>query len=845
LFTATPVRNDENKFLIDSRYVFTYSFQQAETDSYIRNVGFELFQSEENIDPVISFANKVFTRYQQYIEHYGCNINEVKVLIRCGGSEDIKSMVNALKDRISVVGIHERFTNRSEDNCLTNQVPEDIRTSDIVFWVHQFKLIEGIDNYQFSLLGIYETLPDPRALVQQIGRIIRQGEHPKEALVMMWEDEIHQKEWWHSYLEYERLTYLNPLEMLFKYEEYYESVKEAHPSTVYLDKKYLRRFSITQDEGLEGKLKKYQIPRKANIYETTRNNDDTEMNVNVLIQKIKEEFNESDILVLDDFHDQNKLLGGIVYSKYENSAILVNESFLEIKIGIIFFRILGNKLYLYDSNYFVPSPIKKYWKRVAASQLKKLFYEDSQFSSMTIQNGNITFNSFNRMIVNSQDVSRMVPDVTDKFNLCTTLIGNKQRQKGIPSLRRYVGFSNARISQDSNNISLALYIKWLEEVDNAINNPHHIDHAIFNRFAAVTDIPSTTTPVSILFHFDEKGTLMTDYGSLTELDQEFYKVKDGNFTLLWDGNSYNIQISFSLDTGLYNLQYIDNEQEPKLFFVDKKKNQLMDWINGEQSFQIIVEGNECRYFKGNFYKVGVPEDYSWLSNMLDENDLIFPTRSKIVTEKGKMNPTVNLTMWDANSLFFLVAQKGSNIRNDSQLKILLRNADYIVCTDLQTEIADFITISESTKTICFIHCKAGDSKLSASAFQEVCGQIIKNLDYVNSSSERIPSNITYWDSEWKHTKYKVIVGRKLYNPGNLLAEDIWKKLKNIQQDPDSKTYVIALMGDAFSQDRYVSEKRKRFRIQKPELIQIDYILNQTALAVERAQAKFLVAFNKL
>lgn len=52
------------------------------------------------------------------------------------------------------------------------------------------------------------------------------------------------------------------------------------------------------------------------------------------------------------------------------------------------------------------------------------------------------------------------------------------------------------------------------------------------------------------------------------------------------------------------------------------------------------------------------------------------------------------------------------------------------------------------------------------------------------------------------------------------------------------------MGDAFSKEKYETEKRKDFNKQAPELIQIDYILNQTALAVERAQAKLMVACNK-
>ncbi|WP_323480932.1 hypothetical protein, partial [Acinetobacter baumannii] len=272
---------------------------------------------------------------------------------------------------------------------------------------------------------------------------------------------------------------------------------------------------------------------------------------------------------------------------------------------------------------------------------------------------------------------------------------------------------------------------------------------------------------------------------------------------------------------------------------------LLDWLNEEQEFQIIVERNEHRYYMGTFYKVGVPAEYSWLTIILDENELVLPRGLKKVNEKGNAKATTNKVMWDVNSLFYLVAQKGANIINTSNLKSLLTNAEYVICTDLKREIADFITISEATKTICFIHCKAGNSRLSASAFQEVCGQVIKNLDYVNPNSERIPYDIATWNGDWSHKSYKVTLSRRIHNPGGLSSENIWEKLKTIQNDPESKTYVIALMGDAFSKTKYLSQKRRNLSKQEPEVIQIDYILNQTAIAVGRAQAEFIVAFNKL
>ncbi|AWX23299.1 hypothetical protein CXF51_22390 [Bacillus subtilis subsp. subtilis] len=125
-------------------------------------------------------------------------------------------------------------------------------------------------------------------------------------------------------------------------------------------------------------------------------------------------------------------------------------------------------------------------------------------------------------------------------------------------------------------------------------------------------------------------------------------------------------------------------------------------MNEEQAFQIIVEGNTYRYFKGDFYKTGIPSDYNWLEDFFDEYELALPTSTKKINEKGKkeIGTKSYKSMWDPNSLFYLVAKKGENITNTSTIKTLLQEADYIICTDLQSEIADFITISE--KQIQFV-----------------------------------------------------------------------------------------------------------------------------------------------
>lgn len=845
LFTATPIRNDNNRFQIDTDFTYTYSFDAAKSQGIIRDVEFE--KMNFGID-IKEFVEQMYIKYIEYIQEGSFNEEEVKCIIRCGSAEEIRTVVEELKDKVSVIGIHESFNN-SNNELLVENVPDSIRTSPVRFWIHQNKLIEGIDDYQFSILGIYEPLSDPRSLIQQVGRIIRKSNDSRKAIILLEEDKTYQIDWWKSYIEYERLISLNPEEIVFKYHDYFMKVKEANPSTIYLDRKFLKRFSIDSEEQIEERIKKYQLPKKTNVFESIENIENVESYISELIEKITNEFNNSDFLVLEKISIVDDQAVCIAYSRYENSSVLVNDSFLEIKLEIAVFRILQNKLYYYSSHQFIPPCIFDDWKKVRATQLKKILSYDSHISSVTIQNGSINYNNFNKMTVNSQDVSTMVPDVSDKFNLCTTLVGSKKKDMRTPTIRSYIGFSNARISQGTEYIILSSYLNWLEELDMTLTSRMHGEHGIFNRFAPLTDIPTEVTPKSILLQSSAEDVhLITSYETSTELDQLFYTVKNSKFNLKWDGSLFEMEIKFSLKESKYILNFTQDAIEPNVYISRKNKNKisLLDWLNEEQAFQVIIKGNTHRYFMGNFYKIGVPSDYSWLNNFFDEIEIDLPTRTKKINEKGKKEGAHKpyKSMWDANSLFYLVANKGENISNVSRVKSLLEDADYVICTDLQTEIADFITISETTNTVCFFHCKAGKSKLSASAFQEVCGQIVKNLDYVNKGSERNPKN-SYWDEEWDNKYYKVKTNRKILNPDNLTAEEIWRKLKEVQNIPDSKTYVVALIGDAFSMSKYLIEKNKEHGKQKAEVIQIDYLLNQTAVAVQRAQAEFILSFNKL
>ncbi len=99
----------------------------------------------------------------------------LRVIVRCEDAEQIKSIVPILLARgRTAIGIHETF-GKSDGKRYVKEVPDpSIETAQ--FWVHQNKLMEGLDDPAFRLIAIFGRFTNARNLVQQVGRVIRNPE---------------------------------------------------------------------------------------------------------------------------------------------------------------------------------------------------------------------------------------------------------------------------------------------------------------------------------------------------------------------------------------------------------------------------------------------------------------------------------------------------------------------------------------------------------------------------------------------------------------------------------------------------------------------------------------------
>ncbi len=92
---------------------------------------------------------------------------------------------------------------------------------------------------------------------------------------------------------------------------------------------------------------------------------------------------------------------------------------------------------------------------------------------------------------------------------------------------------------------------------------------------------------------------------------------------------------------------------------------------------------------------------------------------------------------------------------------------------------------------------------------------------------------------WEKKNYGVTIDRRVINKDGKSARGIWELLKEIQLRTESINNVIAFVGTSFSKKYYNKEITRFF---EARAAQIDYILLETALAVERVNARFIVLY---
>lgn len=857
LFTATPFRNDLKPFDISEEFIYPYRYLDGVKDCYLREVEFKSESREKDDD---SFLNKIFAHYK--FKFGAFTKDSPKLIIRCSQRSTIIRLTNKIKKdfkSIEVLSIHESFKTSKEAHLISS-VPRQTTKHNAKVWIHQNKLLEGIDDNQFKMLAIYDDFKNDRALIQQIGRLVRvaQTNENFKAYVIDFSNGRHEKIW-NNYLEFDKVLDKSSFKpMSDKILEKFYGIGEDYE---YLLDGFKKKFDFNSNQ-LPDNIK---IPLRTNFIQKNKNFD-----LNEFKEFISEKLEEDD----KRFIHEELTFGKTKVQVYFCLNISLSpylEDYYSINIGnelIVFFE-LNNILSYFDSTGFLPIGEEDLGlgKVKETNFFKRLFNEEknSVISSVSLKNSNLGTNSIRTHSISANSIDNTISYLDDKSQIVSTASGkhkklvkkSKETEKSVEdtnitqNISRYVGLTKGRVSQRGEWVELDEYVDWVNSIHTIMNNKKLDPKNTFQRYSESVNTVKLTNPKHILLDI---GEIHNDFKLVSDLTISGIKYKKNEPVIIDDvcsevnaGSSanlfeFNIKISDDINVNL-NLTYdatkktynisgdkLDQYYQPN---TNAQFSTITKFLNSRQSFKIIPEEPNVIYAYGEFYKVHSNYGKGFKEENFNLKDIIISIKemNSVISEKG-IDKTLNNKTWVKDSLFGILDNLGKN----TELAKYVNKPDLVVFDDMGSEIADVIYGYESTveSKIIFVHAKCGSgTKYSASALQEVTSQATKNIVYLNSYNQLPKSRIHKWNGKWKSKG--LVVDKRIRKP-NINGKETVERLNKIIQNPNSTKEVWLVLGKTLERKEVIEALKKN----TPEAVQATLLLHSTLQSVGTVNAKLKV-----
>lgn len=789
LFTATPLRNDKVLFDIDTEYRYAYSYQDAFSAEYICPVAFFPISNyhEMDIHEKALFIKGLYKRENK------------KIIIRMKNKDQISALCDELnKDRKNfAIAFHSDFKSDSYRTCKGS----DIRSlhQNYKVFIHSDMLIEGIDINSLKSLVLFDRFDNTKSFVQQIGRIIRRDDSHEVATVYIPELAFEDlSEQWSLFLDHDN----------------------GNEIIEYIDNRFSHKFSFDSEFH-----KQVLIPKKANVYKSN-NSLFEEVHASIL-KKIQ---SRVDLKSLQIWEHPTHNFWIMCYEKKSPSKFLTRSVYYDktLELTVLFERKLLSDyhLFYYDSSgYTLPDGLNSIVE-IEPDSICKLFPSKVDLIQAKYTNTNpINIGSSSRQITGLH-IDKTSPDLTEKLSLCNYAQGYIDDSLN-GKFKRYLNPTNARIT-DSSSCSCEGYIEWCKGISNTINSTL-ISNSFFSRYSKIVKKPQNNA-TSIMLELSVR-ILNNNDGSEFELESQHLELNKNEFEICIDNCNFKGSVVFSSSNDRPELQLnnVDN-----YIVIDEDRKPLNEFLKF-QHFRIYYAKDQIMYYNRHYFKPNIQTHFSNAADYsLWSNILIMKGLDDCIDEK--LGTKAKGSTWPPKSIFSVVVDL---LKADSDI-------DFLVCDDQQTEISDFIALSTSKNTSYFIHCKFKIKGLSASAFQDVCGQASKNIHYIMTtdfdSLDYFGTHAARWSKKWNYTDWSIDRCVK----GNV--DDFVESLKKIVTSPTSKKEIWLVQSGLSKSDlkreleKVPSTKKKNTSKtqQTEELPQLIWLLQSTQDYAKQVNAEVKV-----
>ena len=451
------------------------------------------------------------------------------------------------------------------------------------------------------------------------------------------------------------------------------------------------------------------------------------------------------------------------------------EGWKEQKIGYFIFLEYRSHVAILRKYCTVPKTYADKLENIKYEDLIALFAtENTQFQTVSMQNMDASDHAMRYKSYQALNLKENISPIgTSHYYLRSVKGANDDDRFALT-----IGAS--RINEFEKDYNIHALCSWVKDTIDAIEGVGALESNFMKIFAKpekYTDVYQQLEPSSLLVFY---GLIMAVHD---EQGASFFHVKNGNRTLVDDVTFYRymqqIMRSYELVativepkctryfTGIDNAIEIRKRKSGIMLLNKTWKNieiegsldglydgTLQDLINQHQLFNVYFTDTELVYSNKTLFR-----DTRLMSSAPHFVDVMKPKITRDFDyEKHPGKSPARMNDWHADSMFKFVEDT------------FKQDYTYFICDDCGTEWADHIGIS--TDRVTFFVEKHKASKDSASDFQDVVGQALKNLANLIPSDKQLEDRREFWSGLYQTSnmqRYRSSTG----NVDEAIAE--WKK----------------------------------------------------------------------
>jgi superfamily II DNA or RNA helicase len=271
LLSATPYRNDFKSFRVRGNFVFNYPYQAAVGQPVIRNVELIRLKTQTRGNAVERFVAALAGKWRSLTKTATAwTRRRPKIMVRAADLDtlyELQKVIDRTFGAQSVV-VHDRAVSTARQPRRYNDVRKALEAApDAEFWLHQFKLMEGVDDPDFVAVALFDPPGNARQLIQQIGRVVRlsAGRIKKQtaAVLVTEEDAAKVERTLERYRQHEEYCAEETRHIVANEIALPDRVLERMPLSQYIDGQFRKRFDVNAALSMED----LQLSTSAAVFE--------------------------------------------------------------------------------------------------------------------------------------------------------------------------------------------------------------------------------------------------------------------------------------------------------------------------------------------------------------------------------------------------------------------------------------------------------------------------------------------------------------------------------------------------------------------------------------------------